>query len=148
MYSQAIARSSVPMGYNSSQTVNLHAVTGHVIPARQTPEVRSRAVEIWCEQNGEHPPRDLAAHLARIRSRGYEERASYEVDGVINISVPVLDDQRRPFAVLTVSFLQKIGDPTTPATVREVLHAACVSLSEAMAASPLRQRLDLLRLLF
>jgi DNA-binding IclR family transcriptional regulator len=110
----------------------MHAATGHVILAHQTPEVRSRAIEIWRERGGEHTPRDLTAHLARIRSRGYEERASYEVDGVINISFPVLDDQGHAVAALTVPFLQRIGDQTTPATVREVLHTACVSLSEAL----------------
>ena len=41
------------------------------------------------------------------RYRGYEERASYEVDGVINIPVPVLDDRGRAIAALTVPFLQK-----------------------------------------
>ncbi len=84
------------------------------------------------DRNGERPPRDLAAHLARIRSRGYEERASYEVDGVINISFPVLDDRGRAIAALTVPFLQRIGDRTTPATVREVLQKASVLLSGSM----------------
>jgi DNA-binding IclR family transcriptional regulator len=110
----------------------MHAATGHVILAHQTSDVCSRAIEIWCKQHRERPPRDLADHLARIRSRGYEERASYEVDGVINISVPVLDDRECAIAALTVPFLQRIGDPTTPATVREVLQKGSMSLSEAM----------------
>jgi len=110
----------------------MHAATGHVILAHQPPEVCSRAIEIWCDQNGERPPRDLAAHLASIRSRGYEERASYEVDGVINISFPVLDDRGRAIAALTVPFLQRIGDQITPTTVREVLQNATVLLSDAM----------------
>jgi DNA-binding IclR family transcriptional regulator len=107
----------------------MQAATGHVILAHQTPEVCSRAIEIWSEQNGERPPRDLAAHLARIRSRGYEERASYEVDGVINISFPVLDDRGHAIAALTVPFLQRIGDQTTPVTVREVLQKASLDYS-------------------
>ncbi len=68
------------------------------------------------------------------RYRGYEERASYEVDGVINIPVPVLDDRGRAIAALTVPFLQRIGDQTTPATVREVLQKASVLLSESITA--------------
>jgi DNA-binding IclR family transcriptional regulator len=114
----------------------MHAATGHVILAHQTPEVCSRAIEIWCEQNGERAPRDLPAHLARIRHHGYEERASYEVEGVINISFPVLDDRNRAIAALTVPFLQRIGDQTTPAIVREFLRKASVLLSEAMGAVP------------
>jgi DNA-binding IclR family transcriptional regulator len=54
------------------------------------------------------------------------------VDGVINISFPVLDDRERAIAALTVPFLQRIGDHTTPATVREVLQQASMLLSEAM----------------
>lgn len=110
----------------------MHAATGHVILAHQTPEVCSRAVEIWSDQSRERPPRDLMAHLAKIQSRGYEERASYEVDGVINISFPVLDDRGCAIAALTVPFLQRIGDQTTPATVREALKKASMLLSEAM----------------
>jgi DNA-binding IclR family transcriptional regulator len=110
----------------------MHAATGHVILAHQTAEVSKRAVDTWCEQNGAHAPRDLATHLARIRHRGYEERASYEVDGVINISFPVLDDRGCAVAALTVPFLQRIGDQTNPATVREVLQQASLLLSEAI----------------
>ena len=68
------------------------------------------------------------------RYRGYEERASYEVDGVINIPVPVLDDRGRAIAALTVPFLQRIGDQTTLTTVREVLQKASVLLSESITA--------------
>ena len=65
------------------------------------------------------------------------------MDGVINISFPVLDDRGRAIAALTVPFLQRIGDQATPATVREVLQKASVLLSVAMGGLPLRQRLDL-----
>ena len=110
----------------------MHAATGHVILAHQTPQVCSRAIEIWSDQSRARPPRDLTAHLAKIHSRGYEERASYEVDGVINISFPVLDDRGCAIAALTVPFLQRIGDQVTPATVREALGKASMLLSEAM----------------
>jgi len=110
----------------------MHAATGHVILAHQTPEVCTRAIEIWSDRSRERPPRDLTAHLAKIQSRGYEERASYEVDGVINISFPVLDDRGCAIAALTVPFLQRIGDQATPATVREALEKASMLLSEAM----------------
>src|ERR1700758_3371214 len=57
----------------------MHAATGHVILAHQTPEVTSRAVQIWCQQNNAKVPRDLTAHLTKIKRQGYEERESYEV---------------------------------------------------------------------
>jgi DNA-binding IclR family transcriptional regulator len=110
----------------------MHAATGRVILAHQTPGVCSRAIEIWCEQNRERPPRDLAARLARIHSREYEERASYEVDGVINISFPVLDDRECAIAALTVPFLQKNRRSHHSRNCCEVLQKASLLLSEAM----------------
>jgi DNA-binding IclR family transcriptional regulator len=73
--------------------------------------------------------------LAKIKQRGYEERDSYEVKGVINITYPVLDDRGYAIAALTVPFLQRIGDPTTPATVKRVLKEASCLLSEAIGGS-------------
>jgi len=112
----------------------MHAATGHVILAHQSPEVSSRAVLRWCKQNKARAPRDLAAHLAKIKQQGYEERESYEVDGVINITFPVLDDRRHAIAAITVPYLQRIGDETTPATVKSVLKKASSLLSEAMGS--------------
>jgi DNA-binding IclR family transcriptional regulator len=113
----------------------MQAATGHVILAYQTPEICSRAVQLWCKQHNAHPPRDLGAHLTRIKQRGYEERESYEVKGVINITFPVLDDRGFAIAALTVPFIQRIGDPTTPARVRRVLKEASSLLSKAIGGT-------------
>jgi DNA-binding IclR family transcriptional regulator len=78
------------------------------------------------------PPRDLGQHLAKIKQRGFDERKSYEVEGVINISFPVLDDRGSAVAALSVPFLQRIGDSTTPFTVKRVLGQASCALSEAI----------------
>jgi DNA-binding IclR family transcriptional regulator len=117
----------------AGRTVDLmHAATGHVILAYQTPEVCSRAVQLWCKQHNTHPPRNLAAHLAKIKRGGFEENKSYEVKGVLNITFPVLDDRGYAIAALTVPFLQRIGNPTTPARVRRVLKEASSLLSKAI----------------
>src|ERR1700693_5625172 len=117
----------------------MHAATGHVILAHQTPEVTSRAVQIWCRQNNAQVPRDLAAHLTKIKRQGYEERESYQVNGIVNVSCPVFDDRGNAFAAMTVPFIQRIGDQTTPATARRVLKQATSLLSEAIGgvAKPL-----------
>jgi DNA-binding IclR family transcriptional regulator len=70
--------------------------------------------------------------LAKIKQRGFDERKSYEVEGVINISFPVLDDRGYGIAALSVPFLQRIGDPTTSSTVRRALGKAGSALSEAI----------------
>src|SRR5277367_5787123 len=117
----------------------VRGATGQVILAHQTPETCSRAIQLWCKQHNAHPPRDLAAHLAKIKQRGYEVKSSYEVKGIINVSFPVLDDRGYAIAALTVPFLQRIGDPTTPARVRPVLKEAASLLSEAMGGAETKQ---------
>ena len=110
----------------------MRSTTGQVIPAYQIPEVSSRAIKLWCKNNGTRPPGDLGQHLAKIKQRGFDERKSYEVEGVINISFPVLDDRGYGVAALSVPFLQRIGDSTTSSTVKQVLGKASCALSEAI----------------
>jgi len=80
--------------------------------------------------------------LAKIKQRGYEERESYEVKGVINITYPVLDDRGHAIAALTVPFLQRIGDPANPTTVKRVLKEASSLLSEAIGGSATQASAD------
>src|SRR5216683_4501521 len=107
----------------------MRSTTGQVILAHQIPEISSRAVQLWCQHNGARPPLDFGVHLSKIKRRGYEQRKSYEVEGVVNISFPVLDDRGYAVAALSVPFLQRIGELTTPATVIGVLKEATSLLS-------------------
>lgn len=113
----------------------MRSTTGHVILAHQSSEVCSRAIQLWCQHNHARPPRDFGVHLSEIKRRGYEQRKSYEVEGVINISFPVLDDRGHAVAALSVPFLQRIGEPTTPVTVIRVLKEASSLLSERIGGS-------------
>ena len=113
----------------------VHSATGQVILAHQSPEARSRAIKAWRELTGERLPRDLQGHLSEIKDRGYEERSSNEVDGVTNISFPILDPRGNAIAALTVPFLQRIGDRTTTATVGRVLRRATQQLSQDLAGT-------------
>src|SRR5438552_3780718 len=110
----------------------MRSTTGQVILAHQIPEISSRAIELWCKHNGTRPPRDLGQRLTKIKQRGFDERKSYEVEGVINISFPVLDDRGYTVAALSVPFLQRVGDSTTSSTVKRVLGKASSALSEAI----------------
>ena len=110
----------------------MRSTTGQVVLAHQTPEVSSQAIQLWCKHNGMRPPRDLAQHLIKIKKRGFDERKSYEVEGVINISFPVMDDRGHAVGALSVPFLQRIGDSTTSSTVKRVLGEASRALSEAI----------------
>ncbi|HMJ21065.1 MAG TPA: IclR family transcriptional regulator C-terminal domain-containing protein, partial [Terriglobales bacterium] len=80
-------------------------------------------------------PLDFDVHLNKIKRRGYEQRKSHEVEGVINISFPVLDDRGHAVAALSVPFLQRIEEPITPVTVIRVLKEASSLLSERIGGS-------------
>jgi DNA-binding IclR family transcriptional regulator len=110
----------------------MRSTTGQVILAHQPAEASSRAITLWCKHNGKRPPRDLRQHLTKIKQRGFDERKSYEVEGVINISFPVLDDRGYAVAALSVPFLQRIDHSTTPSMVKRVLAEAGCALSEAI----------------
>jgi DNA-binding IclR family transcriptional regulator len=110
----------------------MHASTGHVILAHIPMDLRQRAVEIWQHQTGKRVPKDLDAHLAKIHVQGYEERDSYQMRGVLNISYPVLDERGNAVAALTIPYLTRLEDSTTPKTVRAALREASLKLSEAI----------------
>jgi DNA-binding IclR family transcriptional regulator len=112
----------------------MHAATGHVILAHQTQDSCDRAIEEWMRETGKKKPADLDEHLEKIRSRGYERRASYEVTGIMNISFPVLNSQGNAIAGLTVPYVKRIEDTVGVAEVVDVLQRASRQISEAMGA--------------
>src|ERR1700679_702987 len=84
----------------------MEAGSGYVILAHQTPAQRERTLAEWSRETGKEPPRDLEVHLDRIRKAGYEKRASYLVEGIVNISFPIFDDRGSPLGALTVPHIQ------------------------------------------
>lgn len=112
----------------------MHAATGHVILAHQTQDASERAIQEWIRETGKKKPADLDEHLEKIRSRGYERRASYEVTGVMNVSFPVLNSQGNAIAGLTVPYVKRIEDTVGVPEVVEVLRKASQQISEAMGA--------------
>ena len=114
----------------------MHAATGHVILAHQNEDARERAVDGWRQETKKRKPADLEEHLTRIRARGYERRASYEVAGVMNISFPVLNLQGEAIAGLTVPYVKRLEDKITLTEVVSALREASRRISEAMGAMP------------
>jgi len=117
--------------------VNLmHAATGHVILAHQTEDACERAIQEWALETRKKKPADLDSHLAKIRVRGYERRASYEVAGIVNISFPVLNSQGNAVAGLTVPYVKRIEDTVGIPQVVAGLRTASRQISEALGAMP------------
>jgi DNA-binding IclR family transcriptional regulator len=114
----------------------MHAATGHVILAYQSKDAYQRALDEWSNETRKRKPADLDDHLAKIRRRGYESRASYEVKGVVNISFPVLSAQGYAVAGLTVPYVKRIEDKIAIPDVVVVLRMASQRISEALGATP------------
>ena len=107
----------------------LNTASGHVILAFQSEEVRVRALAARRIRSRKPIPTVLSRHLNQIRRRGYEELASYQVHGVVNISYPVLNQHGEAIAAMTVPFLARIGDSLGPPQVKEALSLASRALS-------------------
>jgi DNA-binding IclR family transcriptional regulator len=129
-----VAQADAPgnMGFSVRPGANidlLNTASGHVILAFQTDEVRSRALGVWRLRSGQRIPASLYRHLDQIRRRGYEELASYQVHGIVNISYPVLNQHGEAIAAMTIPFLARIGDSLGPPQVKQALRRASRTLS-------------------
>ena len=114
----------------------MHAATGHVILAHQAEDARERAIQEWAIETKKKKPADLDDHLTKIRQRGYERRASYEVAAVTNISFPVLNAQGMAVAGLTVPYVKRIEDTISVQEIVSALKTASQDISEALGAVP------------
>jgi len=129
-----VAQADAPgnMGFSVRLGANidlLNTASGHVILAFQSDEVRKRALAAWRLRSRRPIPTGLSRHLNQIRQRGFEELASYQVHGVVNISYPVLNQHGEAIAAMTVPFLARIGDSLGPPQVKEALSQASRALS-------------------
>lgn len=114
----------------------MHAATGHVILAHQTEDTCARSIDEWARETKKKKPADLDEHLVKIRARGYERRASYEISGVVNISFPVLNAQGQAVAGLTIPYVKRIEDPLSMNEIVAALHKSSQQISEALGALP------------
>jgi DNA-binding IclR family transcriptional regulator len=119
-----------------SQVDIMEAGSGYVILAHQDTAQRERTISQWMKQTGKMPPRDLKAHLERIRRAGYEKSASYLVKGIVNISFPIFDERGSPLGALTVPYIQHSEAGTNPSEVIEALRRVATEISTAIGGRP------------
>ena len=110
----------------------MEAASGYVLLAHQPEDQRTSMLAEWGRVTGRVVPQDLQAHLSRIRSAGFEKRASYLVKGVVNISFPILDIRGSAVAALTVPFIQHLNSDIGPQAVTAALHAGAREITTSV----------------
>lgn len=114
-------------------TVDLmEAGSGYVILAHLDKEQSESKLAEWTRDTGKKLPRDLQAHLSRIRAAGYERRASYLVKGVVNISFPILDERGSALGALTVPYIEYHGAAKTMEDVIARLRTAATEITSTI----------------
>ena len=112
----------------------MDSATGYVILTFLSSEERERTIAEWEGRSNRVPPNDLNAHLDRIRRKGYEKRASYLVNGVINISFPILGPAGDAIAALTIPYIEHAQSTVTLAQVIDALRQAASDVSSVLGA--------------
>jgi DNA-binding IclR family transcriptional regulator len=107
----------------------MDAASGYVILAHQTAAQRERLLATWRKDTGRKPPRDMQEHLKRIRAAGFDQRASYVVKGVVDISYPVFDQYGAALGALTIPYIEHMGAGMGRGKVAEVLRAAAAEIT-------------------
>jgi DNA-binding IclR family transcriptional regulator len=108
------------------------AATGQVILAHQPTPVRDQTLARWTERHQSPIPRDFKHHLAKIKAQGMEQRASYKVKGVTNISHPIFGGQGSAVAALAVPYIERTDELVPIPKIHTLMHAACARISTAI----------------
>jgi len=114
------------------------AATGQVILAHQPQAVRDQTLARWKNHYQRPLPRDFKTHLTRIRTNGMEQRASYQVKGVTNISYPIFGSEGSAVAALSVPYIERIDEVVALPEIHRLMHDACVRISSAIGSNRYR----------
>lgn len=111
--------------------------SGHVFLAYATPEERAFMHEEHAPMPDEAPPPDLEARLKMVRSQGFEMMDSQQIQGVMNLSVPVFGPHETVMASLTSPFIKRLDTRRAPdaMTVIHMLQETSRAISEPDSAS-------------
>ncbi len=110
------------------------STSGVVLFAFQTPPVQQRLLERLEPKSGKRALKAFVERAAQVRARGYECAESQFVDGVQDLSVPVMTGQE-PVAALTIPFIRSHPAPITTEAAVEMLLAAAGRISQDLPPS-------------
>jgi DNA-binding IclR family transcriptional regulator len=116
---QVNAPTSIGFYVKLGSTVDLlEAASGYVILAHLRGEERERTLAEWKQLTGKRVPADIERHLDRIRQIGYEQRASHQVKGVVDIGFPICDERGSALGALTIPYIEY---GTSPVMLKDVV---------------------------
>ena len=113
--------------------------SGHVFLAFATPEERRLMLD---EVDGAPPLKPSAgfdARLAKVREHGFEAMASVQIQGVTNLSVPILGPTGTVIAVLTSPYTERLDKrdaPNRDETLRMLVAAGAEISKRPISADP------------
>jgi DNA-binding IclR family transcriptional regulator len=132
---QVNAPNSVGFYVKPGSSVDLmEAATAQTILAYQSKDARHRILDEWCQRTGGRLPSDLDKRLDRIRRRGYEKRASYQVRGITNISFPIKGVGALAVAGLTVPYIQRLRGGSNLTQIETGLRRVANEISSALGS--------------
>jgi len=113
--------------------------SGHVLLAFQSERRRAQMLAEHRPVEGEVllPITELEERVKAVQQRGYEYSQSAQVEGVINLSAPVLDHDGRALAAMTIPYLRRIDTYKIPSTkeATKILLEGAQALSYSVASS-------------
>lgn len=112
-----------------------HSASGHVLLAWQDDATRERWFDMMIDHEPELSRSPLDKAISGIRAAGVATIASQVVDGVIDISAPVMQHGRATCA-MTIPFIERRGSNMDMATTSRLLIEAANEVSEALAHRP------------
>lgn len=108
-----------------------HSTSGHVLFAYQSDEIRERWLAVLAEHDSELDRKKFVKLANQIRARGYATAPSHVVDGVTDLSAPIVEHEHATFA-LTIPFLERRASKMAMDRAIQHLCSAAAEISESL----------------
>lgn len=106
--------------------------SGILLCAMQADTARRTMMQQLAQLIDDRTMADLDAKMAEVVARGYEERQSERIAGIVNLSFPVYDRNDQVVAVITSPYLPQRSNPASLDETRQLIATAARRLSEAL----------------
>jgi len=108
-----------------------HSTSGQVLFAFQSDEIRERWLTFLAEYDSELDRKKFLKLANQIRAKGYASAPSHVVDGVTDLSAPIVQHEHATCA-LTIPFLERRASKMTLERTVQQLCRAAAEISESL----------------